>query len=442
MPREKQAARVMRWRGDWYLFFTDHSTGKQHRRRCQSLGATNAEQRSELVRQYRARERQQRAETVLRGGAISGNTLLRDEVEDYLRRCRERAKTREANPDVRAGLSAAALDLIEDKIGHFLAWLKESRQADLATKDLTASILEQYTDKLIRETAPYAKGPTKKRSAATVNIYKRNLKACLRWIDSRRPRRFADFTPLLRPLAPTGGKSKPPTAFAPDELGAFLAEALKREDPDRVVLVTPRDGSRKKEAYEQRMASAAQTPVSRLFLLLALTGCRLGEALRMKWEDVDLKRGLIRIESTKTGYPRTVPMLNAPEGEIAPKFVSLMNRWWEEDEDRRFVLPHGELALPTFPKGAWYKTDEASNGLLLGPQKLRQNFTSYAASLGIPPAVAALWQGHSADVAQRHYRAQVLERNPDAESFEDAMGLSEVIDRLLNVSDRPRPRKG
>ncbi|MBV6514397.1 MAG: hypothetical protein HPKKFMNG_00020 [Planctomycetes bacterium] len=60
---------------------------------------------------------------------------------------------------------------------------------------------------------------------------------------------------------------------------------------------------------------------------------------------------------------------------------------------------------------------------------LRQNFTSYAASLGIPAAVTALWQGHVKVVAERFYRAQVLERH-QGNSLEQAMGMSKVVQKL------------
>lgn len=44
--------------------------------------------------------------------------------------------------------------------------------------------------------------------------------------------------------------------------------------------------------------------------LLALTGCRLGEILALRWNDVDLKAGLLRLPDSKTGA-KTVP-LGAP----------------------------------------------------------------------------------------------------------------------------------
>lgn len=44
--------------------------------------------------------------------------------------------------------------------------------------------------------------------------------------------------------------------------------------------------------------------------LLALTGCRLGEILSLRWENVDLEDGSFRLPDAKTG-PRTVPMASA-----------------------------------------------------------------------------------------------------------------------------------
>ena len=44
--------------------------------------------------------------------------------------------------------------------------------------------------------------------------------------------------------------------------------------------------------------------------LLLFTGCRLREILHLKWEQVDLERGLLFLADTKTG--RKTVILNAP----------------------------------------------------------------------------------------------------------------------------------
>ena len=48
-----------------------------------------------------------------------------------------------------------------------------------------------------------------------------------------------------------------------------------------------------------------------LISFLVYTGCRKGEALNLKWDDVDLKNGVIAIKATKTRYDRRIP-ISAP----------------------------------------------------------------------------------------------------------------------------------
>jgi len=47
-----------------------------------------------------------------------------------------------------------------------------------------------------------------------------------------------------------------------------------------------------------------------LFYFLALTGCRVGEALSLQVEDVDLDKAHFKIRETKTGQERLVPLAN------------------------------------------------------------------------------------------------------------------------------------
>ena len=44
-----------------------------------------------------------------------------------------------------------------------------------------------------------------------------------------------------------------------------------------------------------------------------LTGWRRGEALALEWRNVDLGAGVIRIEDSKNGEPRTLPFKALPE---------------------------------------------------------------------------------------------------------------------------------
>lgn len=444
MAGKPKPARVRMWQGDHYLFYFDYATGKQIRKKCTALKAFNYEQRKELEKEYRGKEINQQIEVAQAGGRVDGNARLVEDIDLYLAFCKERAEVREANPKAGMGIAAATHEITTRNVSHFKTWVETNRPAEFRTKDLDPNLLRSYINFVITQGTKLG---TKKasRSANTVNQYIRNVKTCIRWISHLKPRRILDREELMDALQAQKGKRKlSAMAFTPDQLRSFLERTVERERADfKAVVKRKKNG--KEEEFEQTAPSTSATPASRLFLLLALTGCRRGEALGLKWEDVDLDRGRITIHAQKTGIERWVPLKSAAEGVIAPQFCKLLEQWWEEDKTRIYVLPHGALDAPQFPKKAWEAVldDLGMEGQeAVGPQKLRQNFTSYAASLGIPASVAAMWQGHSAEVAQRHYRAQVLDRNPEAKSFEDAMGLAELIDCLLNVSVRPQRESG
>lgn len=387
---------------------------------CSSLGAATADERRELLNEYRSREVNELAEVNKRGGGLAYDRPLIGELDDYMQTTLKRVSVRVANPEARSGLSRKTGEVIENVLDHFKQWLVRTGRERLTTGRLDGPTLREYRDDLAAEPSRLGRKAVK-RSAATINQYLRTIKTCLVYLHSKRPPRFPDFENLRNALKPLREDRKAPVAFSPVELQAFLRAAEAREQPNKVIEVQ-RTKHDKAEKFLMETVKSASTPVSRLFLILALTGCRLGEALALKWQDVDLERGRITIRAPKTGRTRWIPLVGAPEGAVAPSLLDRLRRWREEDTKREFVLPHTGLDAPVFPKGAWKGVNRDSGVKTISPQQLRQNFTSYAGSLGIPATVAAMWQGHGADVAEKHYRAQVLDRN-DGASFDVAMGL-------------------
>ncbi|MBK8207219.1 MAG: tyrosine-type recombinase/integrase [Planctomycetes bacterium] len=436
MPREKASARVLKWRGEHYLFYRDHATGKNKRVLCASLDATNAEDRAELVKEYRLNEKLDETEVVRRGGRLAYDTPLTDAIGLYLKNCEKRVQSREKNPEARAGLSDKSGVMISKTIGHFTDWLKLEGHGALTTGALDARLLSAYFQDLAQEKTRRGKASVR-RSAATLNLYRRNLKACLSFLDDLRPPVFPDYKPLKKPLKPQRVELDMPKAFSPKELTGFLKAALEWESPKLKVSVRRRKPSGKREEFDQAPPVKPSTPVSRLFLILALTGCRLGEALGLKWEDVDLDRGRLTIHAQKTGRTRVLPLVGAPEGDVSPGLLGLLKAWREAAPKAVYVLPHDKIEAPAFPKSGWQMVNQRAKLERIGPQMLRQNFTSYAASLGVPSTVAALWQGHSAGVAERHYRAQVLDRNLAA-TMDEAMGLAPMIESIATMDEAAR----
>ncbi|MHB8231965.1 MAG: site-specific integrase [bacterium] len=62
------------------------------------------------------------------------------------------------------------------------------------------------------------------------------------------------------------------------------------------------------EDIQKLITGATNKLTCDLISFLIFTGCRKGEALNLKWDDVDLKTGIIAIKGTKTKYDRHIPI--------------------------------------------------------------------------------------------------------------------------------------
>ena len=59
----------------------------------------------------------------------------------------------------------------------------------------------------------------------------------------------------------------------------------------------------------QKLISGATNKLTKdLITFLIYSGCRKGEALNLKWDDVDMKNQIIAIKGTKTKYDRYIPI--------------------------------------------------------------------------------------------------------------------------------------
>jgi integrase len=430
MGRERKPAHIRKWRGSYYLVFTDYGVQPYREKRlsCASLDAHDDEARKALLKEYRSKEVNVHAEANRRGGFLGYDTKLIDAIDDYLSDVKRRVKVREANPVARAGLAASSGRHLEVSLGYFKQWLAVERLQALTTGDFEPRNIRRYRDWLA--STPTRRGNSELyRSAATLNFHTVALRTAVNWVSDLRPPRFPDIDNLRRALRPQPVRNTKQLALTPEVLKVFLAEALSHDDPERVLNIE-RERHGRVEVYRQKKAVMSATPVSRLFVLLALTGARVTEVLHLKWADIDLPRGRLRIYAQKTGYFRILPLVNAPEGEISPTLLQLLREWKLQAGEREYVLPYDPAATeaPVFPKSAWERVNRNAKLPRIGPQMLRRTFTSYCASLGVPAAVAALWQGHGANVAEVSYRQQLLERGEG--SIEEAMGLAPLLHRM------------
>lgn len=75
---------------------------------------------------------------------------------------------------------------------------------------------------------------------------------------------------------------------------------MLRENPPRLRYLTPDEF--------KRLHDAAPAHLQPILLMLVSTGLRLGEALGLTWEAVDLENGMLHVADSKAGRPRDVPL--------------------------------------------------------------------------------------------------------------------------------------
>jgi integrase len=123
---------------------------------------------------------------------------------------------------------------------------------------------------------------------------------------------------------------------------------------------------------------------------LAYTGCRLGEARRVTWADVDFKRGIIRVHGSKTeAADREVPLIPAARALL----------------ERLHAARMIENGLQIDPKARVLAVAEAAKSLTRACQKLgverlthhdlRDAFATSAIEAGVDIPTVAAWLGHA-----------------------------------------------
>ena len=141
--------------------------------------------------------------------------------------------------------------------------------------------------------------------------------------------------------------------------------------------------------------------------LLALTGCRRGEIERLRWDEVDLAGGCLRLSDSKTGKSvrpigrHAVTLLSglARQGEYVlagssgdGNFAGLPKAW------RRLIDRSEAIRMVAAAEGRSFATLAG-----LTPHGLRHGFASVAADLGLTEITIAALLGHSSSSVTGRY---------------------------------------
>lgn len=122
------------------------------------------------------------------------------------------------------------------------------------------------------------------------------------------------------------------------------------------------------------------------FKLLIFTGCRRGEILGLRWDEVDWERKCLRLTDSKTG-PKVVH-LNAPALQVLQNI--------EREEGSPWVIPgrnSGEHLVDV--KGPWRRIRKKAGLEGLRIHDLRHSFASVGAGGGVPLQMVGKLLGHA-----------------------------------------------
>jgi len=141
----------------------------------------------------------------------------------------------------------------------------------------------------------------------------------------------------------------------------------------------------------ERVGSESSSAIAAVRLLL-LTGCRVGEILRLRWHDIDFELAVLRLQDTKTG-PQTRPL-----GAAALRFLDTLPR------ENEWVIPGRDPGAPLVnlakPWGRIRKRAGIPDARL---HDLRHTLGSHAAHIGIHARLIRDLLGHRSMATTERY---------------------------------------
>jgi integrase len=158
------------------------------------------------------------------------------------------------------------------------------------------------------------------------------------------------------------------------------------------------------ESEFQAVAAHLPEALRDLAHFLYLTGWRKGEALALQWDQVDMQAGVLRIEDSKNGEPRTLPFRALPE--LAMLFTRLRACTDAvERVSRRPVAPvfhRSGRPIRDF-RGAWRKACVKAGLAGRIPHDFRRTAVRNMERAGVSRSVAMQVTGHKTESIYRRY---------------------------------------
>ena len=198
-------------------------------------------------------------------------------------------------------------------------------------------------------------------------------------------------------------------------------DPLRREEyltPNELRAIVAR--LRKGGPKEVRRSQLSRDQDAAMTLLMGMSGLRPGEAIALRWEDVDFSRSLVRVvwsrtmgvtDTPKSHAGRVTPMAD----EVSQALASLgLRDHYTGPRDRVFCSREGEhVDLSAFRDRFHAAQDRAKVKPHRDVRQLRNTFGTVCASEGVPLRAIQEWMGHESITTTEIY-ASFMPRHKDA----------------------------
>jgi len=323
--------KIIRYDKGWRVNF--RHAGKRYVRRFQKKKYPDAKKAAEKY-----------IESIVSGQDIEPELTVADTIDKYLN-WSEKIKQKSPNT-IRSD---------KQRLLVFAVWCNE--QSILSPQAIDVAIIRRFQEYYF-DNAPFVKKHQRRKysPASTWEKYRQVLSAFFNWSVNRD---YMNSNPLSKNKEfKIRVQKKKPEIFTADELKKLFE-------------------------YFDGLGSAY---VSTFFRFLAYTGCRLAEAINLKWMDVDLSKKEINFVHTKNYKPRTNP--------IDTKLL----RWLKKlPPDDVYVFGDGNGGKLYHPSWYWKLLRKATDALGMRPHKIhafRHTFCSALAAADINLATIKELAGH------------------------------------------------
>lgn len=160
----------------------------------------------------------------------------------------------------------------------------------------------------------------------------------------------------------------------------------------------------------RRIAGALDPRYLDFFLFLVGTGCRVGEAAGLRWDNVSSDFSSVWVvESHTAGLKRPVKCGKPRVVVVSVSVSSLLERRHRESTGEYVFtsVRGGPMNTATFRKLVWTPTLETLDIPYRSPYVTRCTFISHALSRGVAPVLVAQQTGHSLEVLYKHYAGDI-----------------------------------